>query len=429
MTNNERSAVLKRLVTVLKKNFSVVSPDNSRTPMEQLIYSICLENASFEIADDVYNALSHNYFDWNEVRVSSSRELGETMKSLPEPNQTGLRVKRTLHYIFDKKYAFEIDEIRKLGIKAFNDYMAKMEYVTPFNSAYLLMVVLGRHSIPVSSGEFEVLDILGLLDNKDRENNSAAWLERVVEKKKANEFFCLLHQLAALFVKNPYGRKVQDLLLTIVPGCKEKLPRRRKDEAVPEAAPGADSAKPADSPSTEKTKPGKRENVSAEKSTDTKSAVTKKVPSKPLAKKLAEVKQTTKDTVKDTSKNERKTESKPAKKAAAKQTASKSEDAKPAGKAVEKSTEKTPGKTAVKATSKTAGKSESKADSKAADKTEPKSSAKSAVKAVSKKTSEKAPVKSAAKAPAKPAKSTVKPTAKKAAVNVEAKAASKRKPR
>ena len=108
MTNAERAAVLKRMVTVLKKNFKVERPDVNRTPIEQLIYSICLENASFSAADDVYNALTHNYFDWNEVRVSSSRELAETMKNLPEPAQTGLRLKRILHYIFDQKYAFEI---------------------------------------------------------------------------------------------------------------------------------------------------------------------------------------------------------------------------------------------------------------------------------------------------------------------------------
>ncbi|MBR5160210.1 MAG: hypothetical protein IKW80_01175, partial [Thermoguttaceae bacterium] len=176
MTNAERAAVLKRMVTVLKKNFKVERLETERTPIEQLIYSICLENASFSAADDVYNALTHNYFDWNEVRVSSSRELAETMKNLPEPAQTGLRLKRILHYIFDQKYAFEIDEIKKMSVKAFNEYVAKMENVTPFNSAYVMMTVMGRHAIPVSSGEFEVLDILGLIDKKDREKNSVSWL-------------------------------------------------------------------------------------------------------------------------------------------------------------------------------------------------------------------------------------------------------------
>ena len=247
MTNAERAAVLKRMVTVLKKNFKVERLETERTPIEQLIYSICLENASFSAADDVYNALTHNYFDWNEVRVSSSRELAETMKNLPEPAQTGLRLKRILHYIFDQKYSFDIDEIKKMSVKAFNEYVAKMENVTPFNSAYVMMTVMGRHAIPVSSGEFEVLDILGLIDKKDREKNSVSWLERVIEKKKANEFFSLLHQLAALYVKNPYGRKVMEILVAIDPKCKDNIPKRRKsDEEVqptlPELTPAATAA-------------------------------------------------------------------------------------------------------------------------------------------------------------------------------------------
>ena len=319
MTNAERAAVLKRMVTVLKKNFKVERPDANRTPIEQLIYSICLENASFTAADDVYNALTHNYFDWNEVRVSSSRELAETMKNLPEPAQTGLRLKRILHYIFDQKYAFEIDEIKKMSVKTFNEYVTKMENVTPFNSAYVMMTVMGRHSIPVSSGELEVLDILGLIDDKDREKNSVSWLERVIEKKKANEFFSLLHQLAALYVKNPFGRKVMDILTAIVPTCKDRIPKRRKtDEDVqptlplvstptqpepklePEVKPEP-KVKPADKPEEKKSaveqkpaeqKPAQKqpaEKKTAEKKTvEQKTAVKKTAQQKPAEKKAVE---------------------------------------------------------------------------------------------------------------------------------------------
>lgn len=304
MTNAERAAVLKRMVTVLKKNFKVERPDANRKPIEQLIYAICLENASFSAADDVYNALTHNYFDWNEVRVSSSRELAETMKNLPEPAQTGLRLKRILHYVFDQKYAFEIDEIKKMSVKTFNEYVAKMENVTPFNSAYVMMTVMGRHAIPVSSGEFEVLDILGLIDDKDREKNSVSWLERVIEKKKANEFFSLLHQLAALYVKNPYGRKVMEILTAIVPSCKDRIPKRRKpDEEIQPALPElASEPTPAESKPEPEVK-AKPEVNPADKpeekksSTEQKSAEQKPVQKKAAEKKSAEKKPAEKKTV------------------------------------------------------------------------------------------------------------------------------------
>lgn len=306
MTNAERAAVLKRMVTVLKKNFKVERPDASRTPIEQLIYAICLENASFSAADDVYNALTHNYFDWNEVRVSSSRELAETMKNLPEPAQTGLRLKRILHYIFDQKYAFEIDEIKKMSVKAFNEYVAKMENVTPFNSAYVMMTVMGRHAIPVSSGEFEVLDVLGLIDDKDREKNSVSWLERIIEKKKANEFFSLLHQLAALYVKNPYGRKVMEILTAIVPACKDRIPKRRKtDEDIQPTLPELTEAvsqkdakpevtdKPVDKPQEQKPadkKPAAEKKVAEQKPAEKKPADKKPAEKKPAEQKPAEKK-------------------------------------------------------------------------------------------------------------------------------------------
>ena len=354
MTNAERAAVLKRMVTVLKKNFKVERPDANRTPIEQLIYSICLENASFTAADDVYNALTHNYFDWNEVRVSSSRELAETMKNLPEPAQTGLRLKRILHYIFDQKYAFEIDEIKKMSVKTFNEYVTKMENVTPFNSAYVMMTVMGRHSIPVSSGELEVLDILGLIDDKDREKNSVSWLERVIEKKKANEFFSLLHQLAALYVKNPFGRKVMDILTAIVPTCKDRIPKRRKtDEDVqptlplvstptqpepklePEVKPEP-KVKPADKPEEKKSaveqkpaeqKPAQKqpaEKKTAEKKTaEKKTAEKKTVEQKTAVKKTAQQKTAEKKAVEKNVQEKKTAEKKPVEKKTAEKTVEK----------------------------------------------------------------------------------------------------------
>lgn len=300
MNNNERSAVLKRLTDTLKKHFTIVLPDLNRPVLEQLVYSICLENASFSSADEIFLALTHNFFDWNEVRVSSSRELAETMKDLPEPAQTGLRLKRILHQLFDRKYNFDLEEIRKMGMKQVNEFMEKIENVTPFNVSYLMQTVLDRHSIPVSSGEFEILDILGLVDSKDRETNTVAWLERVIEKKAGLEFFSLIHQLGALYTKNPYGRKFQEIMIEIDPSCKNRLPKRRKDSnelEIPAPKSLGATAKDKASGKTVANKvsvTSETENQSASNaaSSEKKSgrSVPKKFESNPLATKLSQVK-------------------------------------------------------------------------------------------------------------------------------------------
>ncbi len=418
MNNAQRAAALKQMGAVLKKNFKVTQPELGRTPIEQLIYSICLENASFSSADDVYNALTHNYFDWNEVRVSSSRELAETMKNLPEPAQTGLRLKRILHYIFDQKYAFEIDEVKRMSVKTFNEYVAKMENVTPFNSAFVMMTVMGRHAIPVSSGEFEVLDILGLIDDKDREKNSVSWLERVIEKKKAWEFFSLLHQLAALYVKNPYGRKIMDILVAIDPKCKDRIPKRRKteDEAPQQAV--ENEAQSSDKPQAE-VKSDSRTDVK-EKSEPKKNAakaapvqsepVQKKQTAKPAEKKAAPEKAADKGSQKKAV-----LEKKPA---SDKKSAATEKKAAPEKKPEKKPAEKPVEKKSVKKVSK---KSEDKVPATAA--TTKKATAKSAEKKSNSSTPEKKTVsgKTAAAKSSPVKKTTPTPEAKKSASSKTAK--------
>jgi hypothetical protein len=43
--------------------------------LEQFVYALCREDATPEQADRAFTYLCKQFYDWNEVRVSSTREL------------------------------------------------------------------------------------------------------------------------------------------------------------------------------------------------------------------------------------------------------------------------------------------------------------------------------------------------------------------
>ncbi len=75
MATPTRTQLLTKLQKVLKQNYKTVLPDMGRSVLEQALFACCLENAGYEAAEKAFARLGENYFDLNEVRVTTVAEL------------------------------------------------------------------------------------------------------------------------------------------------------------------------------------------------------------------------------------------------------------------------------------------------------------------------------------------------------------------
>jgi endonuclease-3 len=103
MATPSRTSQLNKVHKIVKKRYPTVAPDPERTVFEQLMFACCLENAHYDQAEEAYAALEHNFFDWNEIRVTTIRELSEVMACLPDPPAAANRVKRVLQSTFEAR--------------------------------------------------------------------------------------------------------------------------------------------------------------------------------------------------------------------------------------------------------------------------------------------------------------------------------------
>jgi len=227
MTLSPRAAQFEKLFKVLRKYYQPVFPDPNLPVLDHLLRACCLENAGYQAAETALAALFHEFFDLNEIRVSTVRELAEVMACLPDPAAAAQRIKRILQHVFEESYTFSLEELRKGTLGSAIERLQKIDGVTPFAVAYVVQSALGGHAIPIDSGTMEVLKILELVTDKD----VAAWqvpgLERAIPKSKGIEFGSLLHQLGADFTANPFNPLVREVLAAVHPGAKERLPKRR----------------------------------------------------------------------------------------------------------------------------------------------------------------------------------------------------------
>lgn len=267
MTTPNRSALITKIHKSLKKHYEPVEPDPNRPVLEQLLYACCLENAAYAAAEAAYKVLSTQFFDWNEVRVSTAKELAESLAMLPDPTTAATNVRKILQHVFETTYSFDLEPLRKLNLGPATQKLEKATGTTPFIVAYGVQTALGGHFIPLDRGALETLYILGVINEAEQAAGSVPGLERTIPKNKGVEFGSLLHQLGAEVIANPFSTNLHKTLLEIVPDAKDRLPKRQAKKPEPEPAPAkkpvpatkeapaAAEAKTASPPASAKKKP------------------------------------------------------------------------------------------------------------------------------------------------------------------------------
>jgi len=243
MSEPNRAALINKLYKVLKAHYKPVSQNGDRPLLQHMLFACCLENSHYDKAQKVYEHVSTSFFDWNEVRVSTVKELAEAMRELPDPPSAAANLKSILQNVFEATYSFDLESVKKQNIGIGIKRLAKFEGASPFVVAYATQHALGGHSIPLDKGALEVLYIIGIASEAERKSGAVGGLERAIPKNKGTEFGSLLHQLAADYIANPFSPNLKNLLLEINPQGKERLPRRGQKKVEVLESPAKDDGK------------------------------------------------------------------------------------------------------------------------------------------------------------------------------------------
>jgi endonuclease-3 len=223
-----RAALISKTYKVLKKHYRPEQPQSNRSVLDHVLYACCLENSLHQDADDVFAKLLESYFDWNEIRVTTTRELASAMSGLRDSSDAAKRLKSTLQSVFEAHYSFDLDFFRKQNLgKAVKEF-ERLKGTTPFCIGYLTQNALSGHSIPVNDGALQALYVVGIVTEAEAKKRRTPGLERAIPKSKGVEFASLLHQLGADFKKSPFSTNIRAILMEIAPDGKDRLPKRGK---------------------------------------------------------------------------------------------------------------------------------------------------------------------------------------------------------
>jgi endonuclease-3 len=195
-TTINKQRLLDRLFTSLKKAYDPGDPAD-RPVLEQFIFSLCREGTTHAQAEQAYRNLSKRFFDWNEVRVSSLRELEECLAELPQPELRAQRLISFLQEVFETTFSFDLEPLQKKGLKQAAKQLARYQAANEYSVSWVVQRTLGGHAIPLDAPTTRVLRRLCLVDG-DEENTEAVQssLEHLIPKSRGPLFSDLVSALA-----------------------------------------------------------------------------------------------------------------------------------------------------------------------------------------------------------------------------------------
>ncbi len=196
MASQSKTQLLNNIHTLLKRRYKP-KVDRSAPKLSVLsavVYGICHEDTTREHANQALSRFNDDFFDWNEIRVSSVDEIQRTLAGVPEPETRAQRIRRFLRQLFNRTYGFTLDVLAKKplkeALKVLRTYDAfESDYVT----ATVIQHALGGHAIPVDKPGQRALQRLGF--SEPEVPVLRAVLERAVPKNRGAEFLDLMEDL------------------------------------------------------------------------------------------------------------------------------------------------------------------------------------------------------------------------------------------
>ncbi len=360
MAASNRATLIGKLHTALKKKYEVPPAQPARPLLEHLLYACLLEDCPSDLADEGLAKCEQDYFDWNEVRVTTVTELSQVLSRLPDPIKAATRLKNNLQSVFEEFYTFDLDHLKKENMGKAITKFQRMPSMTPFVLNYTVQHGLGGHAVPIDYSAMVILLSTGIASQAEAQAGKVPGIERAIPKSKGIEFSALLHQAAVALNKDTKDKTARAMMDAVDKNSSKRMDewilakRAAKRRAVKKKAEEKAAAEAAANAAVEEAKKQKRAAAAAAKKAAEKAAAraaAKALP-KPVAKKPAAAPKTAPKAAAKKPATQAKAKTVTKKKSSASKTAKKAAASRTAKKATKKPAKKkaTSKKTAAKKT-------------------------------------------------------------------------------
>jgi endonuclease-3 len=248
MAQASKTQRIHQLQQSIHRHYKTGSSRPKLSVFESVVYALCLEDSTREGAMQALARFKDHFSDWNEVRVSSLKEIQEVLAGLSDPEGRSDRIRRFLRQLFSRTYGFSLENLAKKPLKEAIKSLKEFDaFASDFVLSSVIQIGLAGHAIPIDKSSYLVLHRLGVVDDGTDPAAVRGLLERAIPKNRGMEFVEELHELAhdVCHIENPDCPRCE--LRKLCPYGQERLARERSSAraaAKAESAAARSAAKP-----------------------------------------------------------------------------------------------------------------------------------------------------------------------------------------
>ena len=187
---------LNGLLRRIKSKYDVPEYDEL-DPIEQLVRSFLLWEASAAQADAGYDRLMKLTVDFNDLRVTDPTDVAAALgPRFPRVEERAYRLKVSLQDVYEREHAVSLDGLAAKSKREARAYLDDLNGMVPFVSARVMLLSLSGHAIPVDDRMVARLQADEVAEPKVTVAELQAFLEHQVKAADAVQVAEVLRQYA-----------------------------------------------------------------------------------------------------------------------------------------------------------------------------------------------------------------------------------------
>ena len=161
---------------------SAGASSDGKDPIEVLVYSFLLWEATEKQADDAMAKIRGSIVDFNDLRVFLPNEIVTLIGArYPLALERAQRMKTSLHSIYLGQHAVSLDHLADAGKRDAKALIEALEGIPPYVSARVLQRCFGVHVIPVDDRLVDLLIEAKVLSEIVDSGELSSWMSRQVK--------------------------------------------------------------------------------------------------------------------------------------------------------------------------------------------------------------------------------------------------------
>lgn len=187
---------LKKAVRTLRARYGNLTAPPAGDPLAQLILGVFTRDMPEARAHEVIERIRSMVVDYNELRVTSPRELAEFVGDYPDAWTKCEDLSRALNRIFAIRHDVSLEWMMSASKKEVREFLARIDGLEPYTRARLRLLALRQHAFPLDEAMWAWARQQRIVDDKCTLEEAQAFLERQVSDKEALEVYLLIRKQA-----------------------------------------------------------------------------------------------------------------------------------------------------------------------------------------------------------------------------------------